>query len=504
MPSGDAESCGLNNGVGNIIVTGHNRDAVQNVFHHAENISNQVKTCLHWMSPDQLLSQQPECDLLLIDEAACIHLHKLENILRQYPRIAMATTVHGYEGTGRGFMLRFHTLLDRLTRGWKQVPLNTPIRWSTNDPLEQLINNLLVLDAELPVIVPEESLHKDCQFEKLDSSRLCDDEKLLREVFSLLVLAHYKTRPKDLQLLLDNQNLQIYRLAFDTGSGTKTVAVALLVDEGVLNQKDSIKIFTGDRRPPGHVVAEILASQLGLPHAATLSMGRIMRVVVHPDWQRHGFGTQLVTTICNSPGLSFDLIGTNFSLANGLAGFWRKCGFSPVRIGLTKSSEGGSNSALYLLPRSESGRATLQQARQSFARNLTAQTRSVLRNVEPEILAEVLLGDQILLEDLDEQSLLDAAGYCFGIRPAESISSTLTRVALNGLVLNQISEPELVVERLLQGKCWQNCSGLDGDQGRRQGSQRIHSAIVDYLNRTYRHKLEAARKKLIEGSDPVH
>ena len=80
-----------------------------------------------------------------MDEAAGIPLDSLATLLTFYPRIAMATTVHGYEGSGRGFLLRFREIIERHSRGWHPVTLGTPVRWAPGDLLEARINQLLLL-----------------------------------------------------------------------------------------------------------------------------------------------------------------------------------------------------------------------------------------------------------------------------------------------------------------------------------------------------------------------
>ena len=484
----------------NILVTGHNRKSVETLFRHAMEITPCISTYLHWIDPDRLIETMPDCDLLLIDEAASLHLHKLQALLRRYPRIAMATTVHGYEGTGRGFLLRFNTLLDGMTRGWKKVQLTTPIRWSDRDPLESLINELLILDAELPIITAEEFSLDRCRIENIDIDSVYENESTLREVFSLLVLAHYKTRPKDLQQLLDNPDLQLHRLIIDTPFGSKTAAVSVLINEGNLSREQSVRIFRGEIRPPGHVLAEILATQLGLPLAATLKLGRIMRIVVHPNLRRFGVGSRLIEHIGRSAQVDFDLIGTNFSLSPGLARFWKHCGFEPVRIGTTRSAAGGSNSAMFLLPFSKSGISIFNDARASYALNLPDQLKTALHDTESEIIRELILDEALLFRDPDHQTMRAAASYCFGSRPIESIPASLSVLVINGLVSGQIDEADLIVEHLLQGKTWQQCRHLRGDQGWRQGAERIHLAIVRYLTSAYQDDLDKAKANLIQGT----
>ena len=482
----------------NILVTGHSRSSVDAVFRHASAITPEASSRLHWIDPDRLIQTMPDCDLLLIDEAASLHLHKLEALLKRYPRIAMATTVHGYEGTGRGFLLRFHTILGDLTRGWKKVQLTTPIRWSIRDPLENLVNELLILDAELPTITDDEHTPDRFRIEKVAIDSVYNHEHVLREIFSLLVLAHYKTRPKDLQHLLDNPDLQLYRFVVDTRSGSITAAVSVLIEEGKLTREQGVAIFKGESRPPGHVLGEILASQLGLPLAATLKMGRIMRIVVHPELRRRGMGSRLIERLCREAQADFDMIGTNFSLSPGLAQFWKRCGFDPVRIGLSRSAEGGSNSAMFLRPFSEKGISIFDGARSSYALNLPDQLKTTLRGAEAAIVRELIRDESLLFRDPDSQVLNAIAGYCFGSRPGESIPAPLNQLATNGLVSGQIGEADLIVERVLQGRPWQQCPALRGDQGRRHGSQRIRHAVVSYLQMVLGDDLEAAFDGIIK------
>jgi len=486
----------------NIVITGRSRQSVREVFHHAAIISGHCTPQLRWLEIDRLLTHKAECDLLLVDEAASVPLNKLGDLLKLYPRIAMATTVHGYEGTGRGFMLRFHHLLERYTRGWKHIQLDTPIRWSKQDPLEQLVNRLLVLDAELPEINAKDLQQENIQIEQVNADTLLRNEPLLREIFSLMVLAHFKTRPKDLQQLLDNGSLCIYRMALHTGSSEHTVGVAVLVDEGALSPQKGVQIFQGMRRPAGHVLPEIMVSQLGLPHAATLRMARIMRIVIHPAIQRFGLGSQLLQHVCNDSAPHYDLIGSNFSLSKGLAKFWNACGFKTVRIGETKTAQGGSNSAVYLMPQSDAGLEVFDQARHSYARNFSDQLKTVLRNLEPELVAELVEGDGLLAREPDRALLADVIGYCYGTRPAESIPATLGTLALNGLISNKIEDFALVVERVLQSKHWKDCQSLAGEEGRQQGGRRIRISITGYLESIYGERLETMRLKLIEGSYP--
>jgi hypothetical protein len=49
----------------------------------------------------------------------------LSALLPYFPRILMTTTVQGYEGTGRGFLLKFCATLPQ----WRAFTLDDPLRW---------------------------------------------------------------------------------------------------------------------------------------------------------------------------------------------------------------------------------------------------------------------------------------------------------------------------------------------------------------------------------------
>jgi tRNA(Met) cytidine acetyltransferase len=101
-----------------------------------------------FIAPDALLEERPAADCLIIDEAAAIPSQMLTRMLKAYSRIVFATTLHGYEGTGRGFALRFRKTLDTLTPNWRFCELYQPVRWADDDRLELFSFDALLLDAE--------------------------------------------------------------------------------------------------------------------------------------------------------------------------------------------------------------------------------------------------------------------------------------------------------------------------------------------------------------------
>ena len=142
-----------------IILTAPSRGAVQSVITMLERLlpagllEHQKdrwvfgQTRLRFMLPDQLLQQRPAADLLLIDEAAAIPAPVLLGLL-EYPRVIFASTLHGYEGTGQGFAVRFMPHLDRIAPERQLLTMRQPVRWAEGDPLERFTYKALLLDAE--------------------------------------------------------------------------------------------------------------------------------------------------------------------------------------------------------------------------------------------------------------------------------------------------------------------------------------------------------------------
>ncbi|RMG34639.1 MAG: tRNA(Met) cytidine acetyltransferase, partial [Gammaproteobacteria bacterium] len=98
--------------------------------------------------PAEYLAEDPRCDLLVADEAAAPGLPFLQRLCERHNRLVFSTTVHGYEGSGRGFVTRFAQYLDGHFRQWKRLVLQQPVRWAEGDPLEVLTDRLFLLSAE--------------------------------------------------------------------------------------------------------------------------------------------------------------------------------------------------------------------------------------------------------------------------------------------------------------------------------------------------------------------
>ena len=347
-----------------VILTAPNKSAVNifNAFARAE---------ITFMSPDELsqnLSDAPQQfanHWLFVDEAAMIPLDILFRLTNAFKRVVLTTTIHSYEGTGRGFLLKFMAKTDRTLRHFE---LFTPLRWQTDDKLEAFIDDLLLCDCEdrLPQPPYNEALAE--QIEISHCERIPHDQ--IESIYGLLTLAHYRTSPLDLRRLLDAPQQQFY-LAHAQDA---LLGCVWAVPEGGMEDNMLIcQIRRGERRPRGNLVAQMLCFQAGLEEACVLCSLRISRIAVQPNWQQQGLGQRLIAQMkqqqIKQQG-TVDFLSVSFGYTPELLAFWQKCGFILVHFSESKEASSGCYSVVALCPLSEEGRAFVQQAEKQFQRNL--------------------------------------------------------------------------------------------------------------------------------------
>ncbi|MGQ9830052.1 MAG: tRNA(Met) cytidine acetyltransferase TmcA [Thermochromatium sp.] len=388
-----------------LVVTAPRRESVETLYRHAEAVlfeaarrSGQSRDAsaglrsLTCHAPAELLEHRPQADLLLVDEAAGIPVPLLRMLLEGYGRIVFATTVHGYEGTGRGFEIRFRETLDRLTPDWRALTLETPIRWATDDPLERLVFRALMLDAApaeptaIRTAIELDPTGPRAQW--LDRDLLLQDEPTLRELFGLLVLAHYQTRPLDLRMLLDGPTVRLLVLR-QTGH----LVGALLVAEegGMLDPELRAAIFRGQRRPRGHLLPQTLSAHAGLPDAPIHRYWRVIRIVVHPAMTGQGLGRSLLTELEHAARIErIDLLGASFGATTELVAFWDACGFVPVHLGSRRNAASGEHAVVVLRAISTVGEQFCERAQRRLTESLPVWLAGPLRTLDPEIIARII------------------------------------------------------------------------------------------------------------------
>lgn len=392
-----------------------------------------------FIAPDALLASDEQADCLVVDEAAAIPAPLLHQLVSRFPRTLLTTTVQGYEGTGRGFLLKFCARFPHLHR----FELQQPIRWAQGCPLEKMVSEALVFDDENFTHEPQ----GDIVISAFEQTLWRSDPDTPLKVYQLLSGAHYRTSPLDLRRMMDAPGQHFLQAA-----GENEIAGALwLVDEGGLSQELSQAVWAGFRRPRGNLVAQSLAAHGSNPLAATLRGRRVSRIAVHPARQREGVGQQLIARALNYTH-DLDYLSVSFGYTEELWRFWQRCGFVLVRMGNHREASSGCYTAMALLPMSDAGKQLAEREHYRLRRDVHALTQwnGETLPVDPR-------NDAVLSDD----DWLELAGFAFAHRPLLTSLGCLTRLlqtselalpALRGRLQKNASDAQLCTTLKLSGR----------------------------------------------------
>ena len=396
-----------------------------------------------FIAPDRLLAEarqhQPGVDWLLIDEAAAIPAPLLHQLVALFPRVLLTTTVQGYEGTGRGFLLKFCAALPNVTLH----TLDTPLRWAADDPLESFIADALLFDDR--VAPPQQGEIGYLALEQRDWAR---QPARMAAVYQLLTSAHYRTSPLDLRRMMDAPGMHFSAAL----QGDQVQGALWLVDEGGLCARLAAAVWAGTRRPRGNLVAQSLAAHGGQIDAPQLRSRRISRIAVAAALRGQGMGQQLVAR-CQQQAQGLDYLSVSFGFTSALWRFWQRCGFQLVRIGSVREASSGCFSAMAVLPLSAAGQQMAQRAAQRFER-----AGAWLRRQLP---GEALPLATHCYADIDEDDWRELAGFAWAQRPFEASLAALGRLVslhpcalplLSATLLQQQSSAEVIARAKLSGR----------------------------------------------------
>ena len=392
-----------------------------------------------FIAPDALLASDEQADWLVVDEAAAIPAPLLYQLVSRFPRTLLTTTVQGYEGTGRGFLLKFCARFPHLHR----FELQQPIRWAQGCPLEKMVSEALVFDDENFTHTPQGNI----VISAFEQTLWRSEPETPLKVYQLLSGAHYRTSPLDLRRMMDAPGQHFLQAA----GGNEIAGALWLVDEGGLSQELSQAVWAGFRRPRGNLVAQSLAAHGSNPLAATLRGRRVSRIAVHPTRQREGTGRQLIAGALQYIH-DLDYLSVSFGYTEELWRFWQRCGFVLVRMGNHREASSGCYTAMALLPMSDAGKQLAEREHYRLRRDAQA-----LAQWNGETLPVDPLNDAVLSDD----DWLELAGFAFTHRPLLTSLGCLLRLlqtselalpALRGRLQKNVSDAQLCTTLKLSGR----------------------------------------------------
>jgi tRNA(Met) cytidine acetyltransferase len=456
----------LQHRVSNILICAPLLSSVESAFYHAHNrLPNaeyvrgklQYSDCrFNFIAPDALLAAYPECDLLLVDEAAAIPVPTLIQIAQHYSRIVFSSTQNGYEGCGRGFSLKFVDWLAAYSPALRHRHLFEPIRWAVNDPLERWTDDTFLIKAQVDTIDPVSVDVVDLSYRRVTKAELFNDIKFTSSIFSILINAHYQTSINDLFSLLNQDAISVVVVFFNE----RVIGCAMLVREGELDEVTTSLISSGERRPKGHLVPVTLINQLDAIEFAPLSCERIMRIAIHPKFFRKGIGSALINYIYASS--SADYLATSFGLTHDLHDFWYRSQFVAVKLGSKRDHVSGTYSALYLRSKSIDFISNLHK---QFCLQFPFIIQSQFPYIDPSVVRQLLCHHHAFLAPFS-LSIDHIKRYILGGSNYESVEATI-RLCIQCYPSNNAFLSDLVIVKLLQNRSWSDCSQRFGLSGKR-------------------------------------
>uniref|UniRef100_A0A452G5Y5 RNA cytidine acetyltransferase n=1 Tax=Capra hircus TaxID=9925 RepID=A0A452G5Y5_CAPHI len=259
-----------------------------------------------------------QAELLVIDEAAAIPLPLVKSLLGPY-LVFMASTINGYEGTGRSLSLKLiqqlrqqsaqsqvsttaenkTTATARLAsvRTLHEVSLQESIRYAPGDAVEKWLNDLLCLDClNITRIVSGCPLPEACELYYVNRDTLfCyhkASEVFLQRLMALYVASHYKVTETSPQMDL---SMPFY-LTFCIFCYPPPVCTVLLSPqvclEGEISRQSILNSLSRGKKASGDLIPWTVSEQFQDPDFGGLSGGRVVRIAVHPDYQGMGYGSR--------------------------------------------------------------------------------------------------------------------------------------------------------------------------------------------------------------------
>ena len=303
------------------------------------NVHRQHRQTIQYIQPQDAYTLG-QAELVVIDEAAAIPLPLVKQLMGPY-LVFMASTINGYEGTGRSLSLKLIQQLREQSRGvpklngagdaevadrssgkattngdgasargrsLREITLTEPIRYAEGDSVERWLNKVLCLDATLPTskLNTQGCPHPSkCELLHVNRDTLFSfhpvSEKFLQQMIALYVASHYKNSPNDLQLMSDAPAHQLFVLVppvdEDSARLPEPLCVIQVALEGQISKQSVISSLSRGQRAGGDMIPWLVSQQFQDEEFAGLSGARIVRIATNPEYTNMGYGSRAITLL---------------------------------------------------------------------------------------------------------------------------------------------------------------------------------------------------------------
>jgi len=423
-----------------------------------------------------LESVRRNADIIAVDEAAGLQVPMLYAIHRRFSKAIFSSTIHGYEGAGRGFSVRFLGLLRKDPSTIViEYEMEEPIRYANDDPIERWLFDTLLLDAE-PAPLNKEDLEfvdkmkVEYYVPRLEEFFLEKDDEL-RQFIGIYVMAHYRNNSNDLGMMMDAPHHTVRALRLPTG---KIVTSIELAEEGEIPRDMAIELAKG-----AWIAGNIIPDRY-IKHYRILGFGeligwRIVRIATHPSVMRRGLGSYALKKVEEEASRrGYDWVGAGFGVNRELLRFWLKNDYVPIHISPDRNPVSGEYTVIVVKPLNETARKYVTRANKEFRIKLINSLHEPYHDLDIHVARMLLTSiDSAVIEgykpNLTDVQIGRVITYAWGQMTVENCMDVVTelaktyfyRAANDRPQLSEIEELILIV-RVLQAKSWKvSCQQLN-------------------------------------------
>jgi tRNA(Met) cytidine acetyltransferase len=411
------------------------------------------------------INDKLKIDLFVVDEAAAMPVAILKTIAKASSKTIFLSTIHGYEGAGRSFQYKFLNYMRKQKQNhYTEYSLNQPIRYVQGDSIEKLLNDSFLLNVELdPQILDSKTIERKSvklQVYKDPEYLFSDDGILhLKQIFSLLIYAHYRNQPNDLLVIADSGKHFLTGVYAKGDQKENLLVSSQLAEEGGM-KRDEIEEIAAGKFIKGNLISTVSIRHFSEDFAKLHGL-RIVRLAVHPSVANKGFG-RLAIELHDQLYSSYDWIGVSYGVTIKLMKFWRKFNYKPVHINPIQTLETGEWNIVVIHPLKPSTKDIVNQASADFLLQFIALLKQSLHSMKPELVGQIIRSCSLIPDykpKITSSGKIRLKNYLKGnlnfLLAVDVIYELATKYFASPKTIKlSPSQESLLITRVLQGRTW--------------------------------------------------
>jgi tRNA(Met) cytidine acetyltransferase len=310
----------------------------------------------------------------------------------------------------------------------------------------------------------------------VDRATVVQDLVLLEKIYRLMASAHYRTRPSDLRMLMENPDLSII---LAENNNADLIGMVLLNREGGLPPALCEQVYLGKRRPKGHLLAQMITAQAGDRSFANYRGMRVQRIAVLENWRRCGVGSALIeAAIGCSREAQCDYIGASFGFDAESAAFWESCRFALVHIGFSAGKSSGNRSVAVLRSLNSPVDDNIERLQARIQKQLPVWLTQFLRQMDATSVVALLRYCRFV-STMTQMEKDEVDAFIDGHKGFELCFASLQQFVMQSIACAS-GDSEIhpwLIEKVVQNRDWNRLSSCSTAKGRKPTQQKLRELV---------------------------